>query len=48
MESRLIKSGMKYDENCLDTLKSLIEEKEKYEAADYRSIVRSVESLVLV
>lgn len=48
MESRLMKSGMKYDQDSFENLKSLIEGKEEYEASDYRSIVDNVESLVLV
>lgn len=48
MVTRLIRSGMPYDETCLEKLRDFIEEIDETAEIDYRGIVNSVESLVLV
>lgn len=48
LESRLIKSGMDYDKNCLANLISIIREKESFTDEEYKSIVNNVEGLVLI
>lgn len=48
MLTRLIRSGMPYDETRLEQLRSLIEDIDETAAIDYKGIVSNVENLVLV
>jgi len=48
MHTRLVSSGMSYDQACLDFLSSAIEHMDETAAIDYCGIVRNVESLVKV
>ena len=48
MATRLIRSGMPYDEPCFERLQNLVGEIEVDGAADYREIVSHVESLVKI
>lgn len=48
MHTRLVSSGMHYNEACLDRLIALIEHIDEAEVADYEGIVKNVENLVMV
>lgn len=48
MHTRLVGSGMPYDQACLDFLSDAIEHLDETAAIDYCGIVRNVESLVKV
>lgn len=48
MHTRLVGSGMPYDQECLDFLSDAIEHLDETAAIDYCGIVRNVESLVKV
>ena len=48
MHTRLVSSGMHYNEACLDTLIALIEHIDEAAVADYEGIVKNVENLVMV
>ena len=48
MHTRLVSSGMHYNEACLDRLIALIEHIDEAAVADYEGIVKNVENLVMV
>lgn len=48
MHTRLVSSGMHYNEACLDRLIALIEHIDETAVADYEGIVKNVENLVMV
>ena len=48
MHTRLVSSGMHYNEACLDRLIALIEHIDAAAVADYEGIVKNVENLVMV
>ncbi len=48
MHTRLVSSGMHYNEACLDRLIALIEHIDEAALADYEGIVKNVENLVMV
>ncbi len=48
MHTRLVSSGMRYNEACLDRLIALIEHIDEAAVADYEGIVKNVENLVMV
>lgn len=48
MHTRLVSSGMHYNEACLDRLIALIEHIDETAVVDYEGIVKNVENLVMV